>query len=146
MSAEITHKVSHKQWHSFQKWCLNISHTGKKYALTRYNKWKTCFLFARVIKSRARITSHLCKFLLPLVNCGLEESYHCVCITSRLCTVFPLLMKITHELYSKQSVIAGGTAVTCMYCDMSTWLLLFIPAKVATAQPSPAAVLVTKVN
>lgn len=79
------------------------------------------------------------------VNYGQRDFWY-VCITLRLRTVFPFLMKITHELNSKQSVKAGSTPMTCMYCDMSTWLAVFIPAQVVTDQPSMTAVPVTKVN
>lgn len=67
-------------------------------------------------------------------------------MTLWLCTIFPSLMKITHELGSKQSVGAASAPVTCMRCDTWTWLAAFSPAPVATERPSMTAAPAAKVN
>lgn len=79
------------------------------------------------------------------VSYGQRDIWY-VCITLRLCNIFPSLMKIPHELSSKQSVKVGSRHMTCMYCDMSTLLVVFIPAQVATDQPRMTAAPGTKVN
>lgn len=79
------------------------------------------------------------------VNCRQGESWY-VHMTLWFCTIFPSLIEITHELSSKESAGATSAPLTCICCDMSTWLAAFIPEQVVTEQPSVTAPPVAKVN